>query len=317
MEAYLVTGGAGFIGSNIVEELLSRGEAVRVLDNFSGGKRENLDFVSDYPKGNYELIEGDIREPDTCRRACRGMGYVLHQAALRSVPLSIEQPLPNNEVNITGTLNMLMAAKEAGVKRLVYASSSSVYGDSARLPQQETQTPSPISPYAVTKLAGEHYCRVFSQVYGLETCALRYFNVFGPRQDPASQYAAIVPRFILSALRGEPLEIHGDGQQSRDFTYVSNVVEANLIAARAAKASGEAVNIACGEQHSVLDVAEAIAEIAGRKPEHHHTPPRPGDIRHSLADISKAGALLGYKQRVTFIDGLRQTVSYFQSLKRP
>ncbi len=312
MDSYLVTGGAGFIGSNIVEELLKRGEAVRVLDNFAEGKLQNLEFVKRLPSPRYELIEGDIRDLETCRRACRGMDYVLHQAALRSVPRSVEEPLPNHEVNITGTLNMLLAAREEGVKRLVFASSSSVYGDSEKLPQRESQLPSPISPYAVSKLTSEHYCRVFSKIYGLETVCLRYFNVFGPRQDPASQYAALVPRFILSAMRGEPLEIHWDGRQSRDFTYVRNVAQANILAAKAPDASGEVLNIACGEQHSVLDVADAIAEILDKKLERRHTPQRQGDVRRTLADISKSEKLLGYRDQVTFMDGLKQTVAYFQ-----
>ncbi|MFC2066167.1 SDR family oxidoreductase [Chloroflexota bacterium] len=316
MASYLVTGGAGFIGSNIVEELLGRGEAVRVLDDFSGGKRENLDFVQRCRPAvsNYELIEGDIRDMDTCRRACGDIDYVLHQAALRSVPRSVDEPSTTNEVNVQGTLNILLAAREAGVKRVVYASSSSVYGDSPVLPQIETQIPSPISPYAVSKLASEYYCSVFSKIYGLGTVCLRYFNVFGPRQDPESQYAAVIPRFILSAFQGERLEIHGDGLQSRDFTYVSNVVEANLLAAKAAGINGEVMNIACGEQYSLLSVADAIAEILSKKLERYHTEPRKGDIRHSLADVSKARSLLGYQNHVTLVDGLRKTVEYFRDL---
>ena len=316
MDSYLVTGGAGFIGSNIVEELLRRGEAVRVLDNFSEGKRDNLNFVKHYNSSasSYELIEGDIRDMDTCRQACKDINYVLHQAALRSVPRSIDEPAATNEVNVIGTLNILLAAKETGVKRVVYASSSSVYGDSAILPQSEAQTPSPISPYAVSKLAAEHYCLVFSKIYGLETVCLRYFNVFGPRQDPASEYAAVIPRFILLALQGEQLEVHGDGLQSRDFTHVSNVADANLLAAKASGANGEVLNVACGEQCSILDVADAIAEILGRELKHYHTEPRKGDIRHTFADISKAQRLLGHVNRVTFVDGLRKTTEYFRSL---
>ena len=314
MDSYLVTGGAGFIGSNIVEGLLSRGETVRVLDNFSEGKRENLDFVKQHNSASlsYELIEGDIRDMDTCRKACKDMDYVLHQAALRSVPRSVNEPVATNEVNVTGTLNVLLAAKEAGVKRVVYASSSSVYGDSTILPQSEALAPSPVSPYAASKLAGEYYCLVFSRIYGLETVCLRYFNVFGPRQDPESQYAAVIPRFILSALQGEQLEIHGDGLQSRDFTYVGNVVDANLLAAKASGANGEVLNIACGERHSILDVAEAIAEILGKNLPRYHTEPRKGDVRHTLADISKTRRLLGYENRVTVIDGLKKTVEYFK-----
>lgn len=307
MSSYLVTGGAGFIGSHIVEELLRRGEAVRVLDNFSAGKRENLDFVKSYPPSaiKYELVEGDIRSLTVCRQACQGIDYVLHQAALRSVPRSVRSPGPTNDVNVKGTLNLLLAAKEAGVKRLVYASSSSVYGDSAVLPQRESQLPSPISPYAVSKLAGEYYCAVFSKIYGLETAMLRYFNVFGPRQDPSSQYSTVIPRFIRLALQGKALEIYGDGLQSRDFTYVSNVVEANLLAALAARASGEVINIACGKKHTVLDIANSLSRILGKKVVLRHSPPRLGDVRYTFADISKARLLLGYEPQVTFEEGLK------------
>lgn len=314
MSSYLVTGGAGFIGSNIVEELLRRGETTRVLDNFSEGKRENLDFIKHcHPSTlNYELIEGDIRDLDTCRQACKDVDYVLHQAALRSVPRSVDDPSSTNEVNIKGTLNLLLAAKEAGVKRVVYASSSSVYGDSTILPQSETQIPSPVSPYAVSKLAGEYYCLVFSKIYELETVCLRYFNVFGPRQDPESQYAAVIPRFILLALQGKRLEVHGDGLQSRDFTYVSNVVEANFLAAKAAGVNGEVINIACGQRYTVLDIANAVAKIMGKELEHYYTEPRRGDVRHTLADISKAQRLLGYEIQVGFEAGLEKTIEYFK-----
>ena len=311
MDSYLVTGGAGFIGSNIVEELLRRGEAVRVLDNFFEGKRENLDFVNP-SASNYELIEGDIRDMDTCRQACKDIDYVLHQAALRSVPRSVEEPAATNDVNVGGTLNILLAARETGVKRVVYASSSAIYGDAEILPQAESQAPSPISPYAVSKLAAEYYCLIFSKIYGLETACLRYFNVFGPRQDPASEYAAVVPRFVLAALKGEQLEVHGDGLQSRDFTYVSNVVDSNILAAKAPDAAGEVLNIACGEQHSLLDVAGLIAEILDKKLKYHHTEARKGDVRHTRADISKTQKLLGYVNRVTFADGLRKTTEYLQ-----
>ncbi len=313
MSLYLVTGGAGFIGSNIVEELLKRGEAVRVVDNFSEGKRENLDFVKHYRLKalNYELIEGDIRNLDCCRQACKDVDFVLHQAALRSVPRSIDDPSSTNEVNIGGTLNILLAAKEAGVKRVVYASSSSVYGDSAILPQSETQIPSPVSPYAVSKLSGEYYCSVFSKLHGLETISLRYFNVFGPRQNPQSEYAAVIPRFILWALQGKPLVIHGNGLQSRDFTYVSNVIEANLLAAEAPNVNGEVINIACGQCYTILDVANAVAKILGKELEHYHAEPRKGDVHHTLADISKAQRLLRYETRAGFEEGLEKTVGYF------
>ena len=311
MDSYLVTGGAGFIGSNIVEELLKRGEAVRVLDNFSEGKRENLDFVSP-SASNYELIEGDIRDIDTCRQACKGIDYILHQAALRSVPRSVDEPAATNDVNVGGTLNILLAARVTGVKRVVYASSSAIYGDAEILPQAESQAPSPISPYAVSKLAAEYYCLVFSKIYGLETACLRYFNVFGPRQDPASEYAAVIPRFVLAALQGEQLEVQGDGLQSRDFTYVSNVVDSNILAAKASDAAGEVLNVACGEQHSILDTADLIAEILDKKLKLYHAEARKGDVRHTLADISKAQRLLKYENRVTFVDGLRKTTEHFQ-----
>lgn len=315
MGSYLVTGGAGFIGSNIVQELLNRGDSVRVLDNFSTGKLENLDFVGLHRPRSvyYELVKGDIRDLDSCRKACRGMDYILHQAALRAVARSIDDPSSSNDVNVAGTLNILIAAKEAGVKRVVYASSSSVYGDSEILPQREDQLPSPISPYAVSKLAGEYYCAVFSKIFGLETVSLRYFNVFGPRQNPESQYAAVIPLFISLAQEGKPLEIHGDGLQSRDFTYITNVVEANLLAAKAKKATGQTINIACGQTHTILDVADAMSSIVGRKIEYHHTPSRTGDVRHTLADISKAKDLLGYVNLVEFEDGLKKTVEYFRS----
>jgi UDP-glucose 4-epimerase len=237
--------------------------------------------------------------------------YVLHQAALRSVPKSLDDPGATNEVNVNGTLNVLLAAKEKGVRRVVYASSSSVYGDSNHLPQQEDQKPSPISPYAVSKLVGEYYCSVFSKIYGLETISLRYFNVFGQRQDPQSEYAAVIPKFIQAALRGKPLEIHGDGLQTRDFTYVSNVVGANILATKVPNTNGEVVNIACGKRYSILDIGKGIGEVLGRKLEFHHTKSRTGDVRHTLADISLAMRLLGYEVRVDFIEGLTKTIGYF------
>ena len=317
MSLFLVTGGAGFIGSNIVGELLNRGERVRVLDNLCTGKRDNLAFVErlQRPAADFEFMEGDIRHLDTCRRACHGVDYVLHQAALCSVPRSINDPSASNDVNVCGTLTVLMAAREVGVKRVVHASSSSVYGNSEVLPKTESQAPSPVSPYAVSKLAGEYYCQVFTKVFGLETVILRYFNVFGPRQDPSSQYAAVIPRFIQLALDGKPLQIHGDGLQSRDFTYISNVVDANLQAAEATDAIGHVINIACGQTSSVLQLADAIASTLGRKLEYHHTPARTGDVRHSLADISKAQRLLGYETHVGVFDGLRNTVTYFQNVR--
>jgi UDP-N-acetylglucosamine 4-epimerase len=309
MKSYLVTGGAGFIGSHIAEELVGRGQKVRVLDNFLTGKRENIaPFL-----GRIELIEGDIRDREVCRRAVRGVDAVLHQAALPSVPRSIENPLLVHDINVTGTLNLLWAAREAKVGRFVFASSSSVFGDDPRLPQKEGQEGKPLSPYALGKRAGELYCSLFSRLYGLETIALRYFNVFGPRQDPLSQYAAAVPLFITKTLSGEGPTIFGDGEQSRDFTYVVNVVEANMRSLDApAGAAGEAFNIACGERTTVNALAREIGRLVGTTLDPAHVAPRPGDIRHSFADITKAARLLGFTPRMSFRDGLAETVRWYQ-----
>jgi len=305
---YLVTGGAGFIGSHIVEELVRRGEQVRVLDNFSTGRRENIaPFLE-----RIELIEGDLRDLPTVRRAVEGVDYVLHQGALPSVPRSIADPLTSNAANITGTLHLLVAARDAGVKRVVYASSSAVYGDSPTLPKREDMLPAPKSPYAVSKLSGEHYCQVFTQVYGLETVSLRYFNVFGPRQDPTSQYAAVIPIFITAMLRGEPPPVHGDGLQSRDFTYVTNNVQANLLAATTPGIAGRVFNIACGRRYTLLELIAALNDILGTHIEPVHTPPRPGDVRHSLADITAAQEAMGYQVEVDFYEGLRRTVEWYR-----
>ncbi|MDY6845022.1 MAG: SDR family oxidoreductase [Thermodesulfobacteriota bacterium] len=306
---FLVTGGAGFIGSNIVEELLKRGEEVRVLDNFSFGKRKNLDFASHYP---FELIEGDIRDLDTCHKACKEIDYVLHQAALRSVPRSIDHPGCTNEVNVKGTLNILLAARDAKVKRVVYASSSSVYGNALQLPLNEKHLPVPISPYAASKLAGEQYCRVFSEIYELETVSLRYFNVFGPRQSVESEYAVVIPKFIQQALLGEPLEVHGDGEQTRDFSYVANVVKANLLAAKTSGIRGKVFNIACGERHSVLKVGKTVGEILKKEISYNYTPARKGDVKHTLADITQARDLLEYTVVVGFEEGMKRTIEYFE-----
>ncbi len=308
MIIYLVTGGAGFIGSHIVEELVRRRERVRVLDNFSTGRRENLAPFLEH----VELVEGDLRDLSTVRRVAEGVDYILHQAALPSVPRSIADPLASNDSNVTGTLHLLIAARDAGVKRVVYASSSSVYGDNPTLPKREDMSPAPKSPYAVSKLAGEYYCRVFAQAYGLETVCLRYFNVFGPRQDPASQYAAVIPKFITALLRDEPPTIYGDGHQSRDFTYVSNVVRANLLAATAPDVSGRVFNVACGERYTVLDLVAVLTEILGTHITPVHTAPRPGDVRHSLADITAAREALGYRVEVNFHEGLRRTVAWYR-----
>jgi nucleoside-diphosphate-sugar epimerase len=304
----LVTGGAGFIGSHIVARLLTQGEKVRILDDFSTGKWSNLEGF----RNDVEVVEGDLRDPAALARAVRGCDVVYQQAALRSVPRSIDDPRANNDVNVTGILNLLIAAKEAGVRRVVYASSSSVYGDDPTLPKVEDQTPRPISPYAATKIMGEYYCRIYSQLYGLETTSLRYFNVFGPRQDPESRYAAVVPRFITAALADEPLEIHGDGLQSRDFTYIDNVVAANLLAGEAPGAVGEAFNIACGARFSLLDTVEAIEKGLGHKVKRQHVESRAGDVKHTLADIGKARRLLGYEPKVAFAEGMARTVAWFR-----
>jgi len=303
---FVVTGGAGFIGSNIAEGLLRRGDRVRVLDNLSTGSRENLAAA-----GDVELVEGDLRDPDAVARAVRGAEGVFHEAALRSVPRSVDDPTSTNDVNVTGTLNLLMACRAAGVRRVVYASSSSAYGDDPSLPKVETLPANPISPYAVSKLAAEHYCRTFARLYGLETVSLRYFNVFGPRQNPESKYSAVIPRFLQLALDGEPLEIHGDGEQSRDFTFIDNVVQGNLLAMDVDGVSGEVFNIACGTRHSLLAIADAIGAFLGRSLDREHTPPRAGDVRHTLADIGKAQRLLGFAPTVHFDEGIRRTCEYF------
>jgi len=304
---WLVTGGAGFIGSNIVSELVRRGERVRVLDNLCTGKLEHMASF----RGRIEFLRGDIRELVDCRRAAKGATYVLHHAALRSVPKSVDSPLVSHESNATGTLHMLLAAREAKVKRFVYASSSSVYGDATVFPERENHMPRPVSPYAAQKLAGEHYAMLFAKTYGLETVSLRYFNVFGPRQDPESLYSAVIPKFMEQAYRGVPLEVHWDGRQSRDFTHVSNVVAANLLAARSRKGIGETFNIANGKCYSLLDIIRVIEDIVGRKLQRRHTPMRQGDVRKTYADITQARRLLGYQPVTGLEPGLRDTWNYF------
>lgn len=311
MPRYLVTGGAGFIGSHLVEELIRAGEEVRVLDNFLTGRRENLESLA----GRFELIEGDVREPETCRRAVRGADYVLHQAALPSVPRSLREPALSNAINVDGTLNMLTASREAGVKRFVFASSSSVYGDDERLPKREGAEGTPLSPYAVTKAAGEKYCQVFNRTLGLPCVCLRYFNIFGPRQDPSSQYAAVVPLFILAFREGRPPTIFGDGTQSRDFTYVSNVVRANLLACRAEEAPGRVMNIACGGRATVSELVSQIRDILGSRAEPVFGPPRPGDVLHSWADLAQAERVLGYRPEVGLREGLERTVRWYKENK--
>ncbi|CAN5421183.1 SDR family oxidoreductase [soil metagenome] len=305
-ERFLVTGGAGFIGSHLVEALLKQGATVRVLDNFSTGQRENLaPFLNDL-----ELIEGDLRDPEALARATVGVTYVLHQAALPSVPRSVKDPLTTHACNSTGTLNLLLACRDAGVQRVVYASSSSVYGDSDELPKRETMVQKPKSPYAVSKLTAEQYCQAFTQVYGLETVALRYFNVFGPRQDPNSPYAAVIARFIAGMLRGEAPVIQGDGFQSRDFTYVANNVKANLLAARTPGVAGQVFNIACGQRYTLLDLVDALNRILGTNIKPQHTEARTGDVRHSEAAIQAAKTHLNYAPEVEFPEGLARTVAW-------
>ena len=309
---YLVTGGAGFIGSHIVERLLAEGQRVRVFDNFSTGSRANLDFA----KGNrrLEIVRGDLTNQKAVEKAVRGVTAVFHQAAMRSVPRSVADPLGANASNVTGTLHVFHAAARQKKKpRVVYASSSSVYGDRPELPKREDQPPAPLSPYAVSKAAGEQYAAAWTRLYNVETVGLRYFNVFGPRQDPKSQYAAVIARFIQWGLRGQPLEVHGDGSQSRDFTYIDNVVEANLLAAKAPTAAGEAFNVGCGERVSLLDIITRLEALLGKKLERRHTPSRAGDVPHTLADVSKAKRLLGYSPLVNFDEGFRRTVEYFRS----
>jgi UDP-glucose 4-epimerase len=304
----LVTGGGGFIGSHLVRRLLREGHSVRVLDNFATGRRENLEEILD----DIELIEGDLQSYERVHNAVRGCELAFHLGALPSVPRSIQDPLTSNATNVVGTLNVLLAARDEGVRRVVYASSSSTYGASVELPKREDMHPLPIAPYAVSKLAAEGYCRAFHEVYSLETVALRYFNVFGPGQDPQSQYAAVIPNFITAALEDRSPIVHGDGEQSRDFTYVDNAVDANLLAADAPSAAGEAFNVACGERISLNEIVSRIAALSGKEIEAVHTDPRPGDVRHSLADISKAREVLGYEPAVDFDEGLRRTFAAYE-----
>ena len=308
---YLVTGGAGFIGSNIVSELLRQQHEVRVLDNFATGKRENILPLMKNP--NLTMIEGDLRSFHIVRAAVKGMDYILHQGALPSVPRSINDPITSNDVNILGTLNLLEAAREFGVKRVICASSSSIYGNSEILPKVETMPVNPMSPYALTKYAQERYCQVFYNLYGLETAALRYFNVFGPNQDPTSQYSAVIPKFIRLIQQDKEPVIYGNGSQSRDFTFVENNVWANIQACTAEKAAGEVINIACGERYTLLDLVRMINEILGKNIKPHFEPERPGDVKHSLADIEKAKSVLGYEVKVDFQEGLRRTIEYFST----
>lgn len=305
----LVTGGAGFIGSNLVKRLIMRGDSVRVIDNLSTGKLDNLASIL----SDIEFIEDSVCNPESMLKAARGVDYIFHQAALPSVPRSIEDPEASHTNNITGTLNVLQAARTHDVKRVIYAASSSAYGDTPILPKHETMIPQPLSPYAVTKLAGEYYCRVFSSVYGLETISLRYFNVFGPRQSPDSQYAAVVPKFIRSLLDGQAPLIYGDGEQTRDFTYIDNVVAANILASQAKATHGEVLNIATAERSSVNHLFSLLKTITGQHIPARYHPPREGDVKHSLADITRAFEILGYRPEVDFETGLKRTVDWMTS----
>ena len=307
MAKYLVTGVAGFIGRSIAAELLQRGEKVRGIDNFITGRRENLIGLE-----KMEFLGGDLADPAQCAHACEGVEIIFHEAALASVPRSIKDPSTTNLHCVTATLNLLLAARAAGVRRVIYAGSSSAYGDTPTLPKHEAMTPNPISPYAVAKLTGEHYMRVFWKVYGLETVVLRYFNVFGPHQDPNSWYSGVLAKFCRQMLQGEQPTIYGDGQQSRDFTYIDNVVHANLLAAAApaSRVAGQVMNTATGTRITLLETFELLRELTGYQGDPIHAEPRGGDIRDSLADIRLAGELLGYQPQVDFREGLRRTVEW-------
>jgi UDP-N-acetylglucosamine/UDP-N-acetyl-alpha-D-glucosaminouronate 4-epimerase len=312
-DRYLVTGGAGFIGSNLVERIVQNGDNVRVIDNLSTGHMKNLEPYLD----RIDFVNGDIRYLNTVMEAMEDVDYVLHQAALPSVPRSVETPLESNDVNTNGTLNLLYAAKESGVKRFVMAASSSAYGESPTLPKVETMPTSPLSPYAVNKLAGENYCKAFYNVYGLETFALRYFNIYGRRQDPNSFYSAVIPKFVKALLQDTPPTIFGDGETSRDFTYIDNVIEANLLACKAPKENvGKVMNIACGERITLNELAEEIGKLLGKNLPAIHKDERPGDIKHSLADIGLAKQLIGYEGKYKIGDSLKTTVDWFVENKQ-
>jgi UDP-glucose 4-epimerase len=306
----LVTGGAGFIGSHIATGLVERGDSVRVLDNFDTGKRENLAHLGD----KVQLVEGTVVDPTVVAEAMNGVEVVFHQAALASVPRSVTAPLDTNAVCVTGTVNILDAARKVGVRRVVYAGSSSAYGNDPTPSKNESIVPVPVSPYAAAKLAAEGYCRAFTATYGLETVTIRYFNVFGPRQDPDSEYSAVIPIFVSLMLRGKRPTIYGDGLQSRDFTYISDIVRGNLLAADAGKVAGQVVNVATGKQFTLLDLIGSINKALGTQIEPVFADPRPGDVRESLADISLARELLGFEPQVPFDEGLARSIDYYRSI---
>jgi len=308
MNKFLVTGGAGFIGSNICRKLVSQGCFVRVLDNLLTGKKRNLAGIID----QIEFVEADMGDWQTARAAMKDIDVVLHQGALPSVPRSVDDPALTHQHCVDATFTLLMAARDAGVKRFVYAASSSAYGDAPSSPKVETMAPNPLSPYAVGKLVGEYYCSVFSKVFGLETISLRYFNVFGPHQDPASQYAAAIPAFVTAILKNQPPTIYGDGEQSRDFTYIDNVVEANLLASRTERTSGEVINIACGDAITVNAIIDMINRQLGQNVKPTYAPARPGDVKHSLADITLARKLIGFKPTVQFREGLERAIDWYR-----
>ncbi len=310
MASVLVTGGGGFIGSHITTRMVELGHNVRVMDNFSSGHRHNLAHL----KGKIEVFESDICKPADCEKACADMEFVFHQAAIPSVPLSVDEPMPSHEANINGIFNMLRAAVKHKVRRFIYAASSSAYGETEDSPKHEGIVPSPLSPYAVQKLTGEHYCRAFFECYGLETLAVRYFNVFGERQDPKSQYAAAIPAFVSSIIRGEWPTVYGDGEQTRDWTYIDNVVHGNVLAMKAERTSGETVNVACGGAVTVNAVIAAINNALGKDVPIKYVGERPGDVRHSCADISLARTLLGYEPVIDFEEGLRRAINYYKTL---
>ncbi len=309
MERFLVTGGAGFIGSNICRRLVSQGCFVRVLDNLLTGKKSNLAGIIE----KIEFVEADMGDAEVARAAMRDIDVVLHQGALPSVPRSVDDPALTHRHCVDATFTLLMAARDAKVKRFVYAASSSAYGDAPTSPKVETMPCNPLSPYAVGKLVGEYYCSVFCKVFGLETVSLRYFNVFGPYQDPSSQYAAAIPAFVTAILKNQPPTIYGDGEQSRDFTYIDNVVEANLLAARAKRTSGEVINIACGQAITVNAIIDMINQLLGKKVKPTYVPARPGDVKHSLANITLARKLIGFTPTVQFKEGLEKAITWYRN----